>query len=98
MKTRLFGSGKMDVLRVMFCVSLCMILISGTFTLSHASTLSMEYASGKLSADVSKASLQSVLEALSAKCNIKVFRPVRLGYSQYFQQITDKSQRNYQLI
>jgi hypothetical protein len=54
-------------------VSISVILISGSFTPGHASKLNLKYTSGKLTADVSKASLQNVLKALSEKCDIKVF-------------------------
>lgn len=56
-----------------FFFSISVILISGTFTPGHASKLNLKYTSGKLTADVSKASLQNVLKALSDKCDIKVF-------------------------
>jgi len=65
--------GKSNVLKHMFFVFVSVVLIVGTFMPGHASELTLEYASGNLSATVSKVSLENLMEALSSKCDIKVF-------------------------
>ena len=73
MKSQLFGKGKLDLFTVMFFVLLAVFLVLGGQAVSHATGLSLEYGSGRLSADVSKCTLQKVLDALSKKCGITVF-------------------------
>ena len=73
MKSQLFGTGKLKLFAVMFFVLVTAFLGLGDQALCHASGLSLEYGSGRLSADVSKCTLQKALDALSKKCGIRVF-------------------------
>jgi hypothetical protein len=73
MKTQLFGTGKLNFFAVMFFVLVTVFLVLGDRAMCHASGLSLEYSSGRLSADVSKCTVQKALDALSKKCGITVF-------------------------
>lgn len=76
MKSKFLSQGKLHKFHffmVMFFVLLTASLTSGSYTVSHASDLSLDYTSGKLSANVSGVPLPKALEALSAKTGIKVF-------------------------
>ena len=58
---------------LIFAFLLTSILIPGNLGLCHASSLSLKYDSNKLTAHVSGAPLQNVLETLSAECGMSVF-------------------------
>lgn len=75
MRKKLISQGKLPgfhFFMATFFVLLTVVLTSGPYMVSHASDLSLDYASGKLSANVSNVPLVKVLEALSAKSGIKV--------------------------
>ena len=73
MEGRLFSSNKLGLFALTLSVLLTFIRIPGHDGVSHASHLSLDYNLGKLSANVSGAPLQKVLETLSAKCGMSVF-------------------------
>ena len=58
---------------LIFAFLLTSILIPGNLGRCYASNLSLKYDSNKLTAHVSGAPLQNVLETLSAECGMSVF-------------------------
>lgn len=89
MEGRLFSSNKLGLIVGTLSVLFTFILISGRYGVSHASDLSLIYKSGKLSANVSGASLQKVLETLSAKCGMNVFLDSSLKSKKIFSEFED---------
>lgn len=73
MKIRLSGHRRLDVLIFSFCILPAVVLILGIPSFSHASELSLEYSSGRLSVNASNAPLEEVLKTLSLKCGLKIF-------------------------
>lgn len=64
---------KSNILKNMGFVVVSVVLIAATLMPGYASELTLEYASGNLSANVSKVSLENLVKALSSACDIKVF-------------------------
>ena len=89
MEGRLFSSNKLGLIVGTLSVLFTFILIPGRYGVSHASDLSLIYNSGKLSANVSGASLQKVLETLSAKCGMNVFLDSSLKSKKIFSEFED---------
>jgi hypothetical protein len=73
MGIRLFSSNRLGRFMHIFAFLLTSILIPGNLGLCYASNLSLKYDSNKLTAHVSGAPLQNVLETLSAECGMSVF-------------------------
>lgn len=75
MKSGLSGGAGSQFFQTVFSIMLMVALMLGSYRASYAlaSDLLLEFNSGKLSANVSGAPFQKVLETLSARCGITVF-------------------------
>ncbi|MBW2031679.1 MAG: hypothetical protein JRH06_13060 [Deltaproteobacteria bacterium] len=73
MNIRSSGHRKLNLLILSFCILPVVVLTVGIPSFSHASGLSLEYSSGRLSVNASNAPLEKVLKTLSLECGLKVF-------------------------
>lgn len=73
MKSVVQNSSRSVFLTFVLSVLLAVVFMAANYAVCYASNLTLDYRSGKLSADISKVPIQKVLRELSKKSNITVF-------------------------